>query len=54
MSSTSKPGNAAQDPMAKGLGIWSFALGIPQTFAAGHMNRLSRVKAMPATAAGSA
>ena len=45
MSSTSKPGNAApQDPMAKGLGIVSFALGIPQTFAAGHMNRLIGVK----------
>ena len=45
MSSTSKPGNAApQDLMAKGLGIFSFALGIPQTLAPGRVNRLIGVK----------
>ena len=45
MSSTSKPGDAApQDPMAMGLGIFSFALGIPQTLAPGRVNRLIGVK----------
>lgn len=45
MSSTGKPGNAApQDPMAKGLGIFSLALGIPQTLAPGRVNRLIGVK----------
>lgn len=45
MSSTSKAKDAApQDPMAKGLGVFSFALGIPQTLAPGRMNRLIGVK----------
>lgn len=45
MSSTSKPGDAApQDPMAKGLGVFSFVLGIPQTLAPGRVNRLIGVK----------
>ena len=45
MSSTSKTGNAApQDPMARGLGVFSFALGIPQTLMPGRVNRLIGVK----------
>lgn len=45
MSSTSQTGNAApQDPMAKGLGVFSFALGIPQTLMPGRVNRLIGVK----------
>jgi len=45
MSSTSKPANAGpQDPMAKGLGVFSLALGIPQTLAPGRVNRLIGVK----------
>ena len=45
MSSTSKTGNAApQDQMAKGLGVFSLALGIPQTLAPRRMNRLIGVK----------
>lgn len=45
MSSTSKTGEAGpQDPMAKGLGVFSFALGIPQTLAPGRVNRLIGVK----------
>jgi uncharacterized membrane protein len=45
MSSTSKAANAGpQDPMAKGLGVFSLALGIPQTFAPGRVNRLIGVK----------
>ena len=45
MSSTSKTGNAGpQDPMAKGLGIFSFALGIPQTLMPGRVNRMIGVK----------
>ena len=48
MSSTSKPASAApQDPVAKGLGIFSFALGIPQTLAPGRVNRLIGVKDDP-------
>ena len=45
MSSTSQTGNAApQDPIAKGLGVFSFALGIPQTLMPGRVNRLIGVK----------
>lgn len=45
MSSTSKTKDAApQDPMARGLGVFSFALGIPQTLAPGRMNRLIGVR----------
>ncbi|MDP1847831.1 MAG: SRPBCC family protein [Solirubrobacteraceae bacterium] len=45
MSSSSHPGNAApQDPMAKGLAVFSFALGIPQTLMPGRVNRLIGVK----------
>ena len=45
MSSSSHSGGAApQDPMAKGLGVFSLALGIPQTLAPGRVNRLIGVK----------
>jgi len=45
MSSTSKTGDAGpQDPVAKGLGVFSFALGIPQTLAPGRMTRLIGVR----------
>ncbi|MEA2191704.1 MAG: hypothetical protein QOI73_1825 [Solirubrobacteraceae bacterium] len=48
MSATSKVAEAApQDPLAKGLGVFSFALGIPQTLAPGRMNRLIGVKDDP-------
>jgi uncharacterized membrane protein len=48
MSSTSKTADAApQDPMAKGLGVFSLALGIPQTLAPGRVNRLIGVKDDP-------
>jgi uncharacterized membrane protein len=45
MSASSKPGKAApQDPMARGLGVFSFALGIPQTLMPGRVNRMIGVK----------
>jgi len=45
MSATSKNGSAGpQDLVAKGLGIFSFALGIPQTLAPGRMNRMIGIK----------
>ncbi len=48
MSSTSKTAGARpRDPMAKGLGVFSFALGIPQTLAPGRVNRLIGVKDDP-------
>lgn len=45
MSSSSQAGSAApRDAMAKGLGVFSFALGIPQTLMPGRVNRLIGVK----------
>ena len=45
MSSTSKISEAGpQDPVAKGLGVFSFALGIPQTLAPGRVTRLIGVR----------
>ncbi len=43
-SSSKVAGAAPQDPVAKGLGVFSFALGIPQTLSPGRMNRLIGVK----------
>jgi uncharacterized membrane protein len=41
VSSTSSVADAlAQDPVAKGVGVFSFALGIPQTLVPGPMNRM--------------
>jgi uncharacterized membrane protein len=45
MSATSKNGGAGpQDPVAKGLGVFSLAIGIPQTLAPGRMNRMIGIK----------
>jgi len=44
MSATSKNGSAGPQDVAKGLGIFSFALGIPQTLAPGRMNRMIGIK----------
>jgi uncharacterized membrane protein len=45
MSSTSHTGQAGpQDPVAKGLGVFSLALGLPQTLAPRRMNRLIGVE----------
>ena len=45
MSSSSRPGNALpQDPLARGLGVFSLALGIPQALMPGRMSRMIGVK----------
>jgi uncharacterized membrane protein len=44
MSVTKHGGAGPQDPMAKGLGVFSFALGIPQILAPGRMNRMIGVR----------
>ncbi|MDX6377779.1 MAG: hypothetical protein QOE98_2082, partial [Gaiellaceae bacterium] len=45
MTAIAKNGSAApQDPMAKGLGVFSFALGIPQVLMPGRLNRMIGVR----------
>jgi uncharacterized membrane protein len=45
MTAIAKNGSAApQDPMAKGLGVFSFALGIPQILMPGRVNRMIGVR----------
>ena len=45
MTAVSKNGSAPrEDPIARGLGVFSFALGVPQILAPGRMNRMIGVK----------
>ena len=45
MTAVSNNGSAApEDPVARGLGVFSFALGLPQILAPGRMNRMIGVK----------
>ncbi len=45
MTAISKNGSAApQDPVAKGLGVFSFALGLPQILMPGRVNRMIGVR----------